>query len=437
MTVNLRGSLLVLVVLAGGFVAPIAHAQDAEVASAPAAAPQRVTFDEAMRRALARNPSVELAQQEIRRSQALVEQVRAAWLPALNAGAAYGRLDSDRVFGDRVLQNADSFNASLSASIPLVTPRAWVASARADEGVGLARLTHAEARRQLALATARAFLAVVAQQRILESAERALTAARAHEEFSRARLAGDVGNRIDAVRAAQDRARDETRVQNQRIALVRAQEALGVLLGESGPIDAAEIVLPAAPELGAALGDAEARRSDIRAARERTEIARRASRDSYADYLPTLSAAGQVFYQTPATPTVPTTGWQVQLVLSLPLYDGGYRYGRAHEREVLEAEARTSLDAALRQARSEVRVAFEAMRRTDEALGHARETAALAHESLDLTTQAYRAGARSNIEVIDAQRQALDAETELAIAEDAARQARVELLVASGRFPSE
>jgi hypothetical protein len=42
-----------------------------------------------------------------------------------------------------------------------------------------------------------------------------------------------------------------------------------------------------------------------------------------------------------------------------------------------------------------------------------------------------------HIEVIDAQRQALDAETELAVAEDAARQARVELLVASGRFPSE
>ena len=38
-------------------------------------------------------------------------------------------------------------------------------------------------------------------------------------------------------------------------------------------------------------------------------------------------------------------------------------------------------------------------------------------------------------EVIDAERQARDAETQAAIAEDTARQARLDLLAASGRFP--
>ncbi|MBI2372767.1 MAG: TolC family protein [Deltaproteobacteria bacterium] len=409
-----------------------ARAQDGATEALPMAS---VSFDEAIRRALARNPNIELAQQEIRRSEAMVEQVRAAWLPSLNSGATYGRLDADRVFGERTLQFADSFNANLSASVPLIAPRAWVASARASEGVDLARLAREEARRQVALAATRSFLAVVAQQRVLDSAERALAAARAHEEFAHARLAGDVGNRVDAVRSAQERARSETRVQNQRIALVRAQEALGVVLGESGPVNAAQIALPQPPPLATALGETEVRRGDIRAARERVEINRRALRDTYADYLPTLTAGGQMFYQTPATPTVPTTGWQVQLVLSFPLVDGGNRYGRAHERRALESQSQTNLDASLRQARSEVRVAFEAMRRTDDALVHAQENATLAREALDLTEQAYRAGVRLNIEVIDAQRQSADAETELAIVEDAARQARVEVLVASGKFP--
>jgi len=423
--------------LAASVTAVPAQAQDVATDAAASPAPiERVAFDEAIRRALLRNPNVEVAQQEIRRSEALVEQVRAAWLPSVSSGATYGRLDSDRVFGGRILQNADSFHASVSISVPLVAPRAWVATAQAREGVELARLSHQETRRQVALATARAFLAVVAQQRILESADRALASARAHEEFARARLAGDVGNRVDAVRSAQERARSETRVENQRIGLVRAQEALGVLLGASHPVDATTISLPQTPELEGALHDAESRRSDVRVARERAEISRRASRDTYADYLPTLAAAGRVFYQTPQTPTVPTTGWQVQLMLSFPLYDGGYRYGRAHERTAQEATAHTSVDAALRQARSEVRTAFEAMRHADDALVHAQENAALAREALDLTEQAYRAGVRANIEVIDAQRQVFDAETELAVAEDAARQARVELLVASGRFPS-
>jgi hypothetical protein len=52
-----------------------------------------------------------------------------------------------------------------------------------------------------------------------------------------------------------------------------------------------------------------------------------------------------------------------------------------------------------------------------------------------ITDIAFRAGATTNIEVIDAQRRARDAETAAAVAEDALRRAKRELLVAVGRFP--
>ena len=55
--------------------------------------------------------------------------------------------------------------------------------------------------------------------------------------------------------------------------------------------------------------------------------------------------------------------------------------------------------------------------------------------ALRLSELAYRAGATSNLEVIDAERASRDADTAAAIAEDAARQARLDLLAASGRFP--
>lgn len=193
--------------------------------------------------------------------------------------------------------------------------------------------------------------------------------------------------------------------------------------------------LSEAPTLTAALGEMERVRTDVVAARQRVDATRRSARDSYADYLPMLDAVAQPFYQNPATLTLPTTGWQAQLVLRIPLYDGGLRYGLEHEREALFAESKTKLESQLRQARSEVRVAFEAVQRTDEALVRAREASALAEESLQLSQLAYRAGATSNIEVVDAERRARDAETEAAIAEDSARQARLDLLAASGRFP--
>jgi len=49
---------------------------------------------------------------------------------------------------------------------------------------------------------------------------------------------------------------------------------------------------------------------------------------------------------------------------------------------------------------------------------------------------AYKAGASTNLEVIDAERQARDADTAVAVAEDSLRQARLDLLIASGRFPA-
>jgi len=121
--------------------------------------------------------------------------------------------------------------------------------------------------------------------------------------------------------------------------------------------------------------------------------------------------------------------------LTLPLYDGGLRYGQEHEREALAGEARLSVEATLRQAKSDVRTAFEEIREADVALDQARQSSAFAKHALDLANLAYRAGATTNLEVIDAERQARDAETQEAIAEDAAREARLDLLAASGRFP--
>jgi outer membrane protein TolC len=46
-----------------------------------------------------------------------------------------------------------------------------------------------------------------------------------------------------------------------------------------------------------------------------------------------------------------------------------------------------------------------------------------------------RLSASTNIEVIDAERRARDAQTTAVIADDTARQARLDLLAATGRFP--
>jgi outer membrane protein TolC len=82
-----------------------------------------------------------------------------------------------------------------------------------------------------------------------------------------------------------------------------------------------------------------------------------------------------------------------------------------------------------------MRAALEALRRADESLAAARAAAKAADTAARLADQAYRAGATTNLELVDAERRARDAASSAAFAEDASHQARLDLLLASGRFP--
>jgi len=87
------------------------------------------------------------------------------------------------------------------------------------------------------------------------------------------------------------------------------------------------------------------------------------------------------------------------------------------------------------QASSEVRAAREAVASGGRSLESARRAAEQARQVVGITNISYRAGAATNIEVIDAERSARDADIGVAIAEDRLRRARLELLNALGRFP--
>lgn len=115
--------------------------------------------------------------------------------------------------------------------------------------------------------------------------------------------------------------------------------------------------------------------------------------------------------------------------------DAGDRALRGRKGRGLLETARSEQSDLERQAQSEVRTAREAVAATGRALESARAAAEQANEVLRITDVAFREGATTNIEVLDAQPRVRDAETAAAIAEDALRRARLDLLVALGRFP--
>ncbi len=409
----------------------------ATVAGAPAraAAPARVTLDEAVSRALDHNPTVTVALAEIDRADALLRQARAAWFPTLIGNASYTRLDSDRRLNPQspVTASQNQLAANLQLTVPLVAPVAWAQSSHAADNRHIAEVSAVDVRRQLAVATARAYLAVVAQHRVITANENARNTAQAHYDYAHTRFAGGVGRSIDEVRAEQELRTNEVNIEAAYAALVHAKEALGVLIYSDGPVDTVDDVTLGQPQsLEAALNDARTQRSDVKALQARLDAGERLVKDDWAYYAPILSAVGEPFYQ---HGLIPQTGWQAALILSLPLYDGGARTGIARERDALVVESRANLDLALRQAQSDVRAAFDGMLHADKALIAARAAATLARRALELANVAYKAGATSNLEVIDASRESRAADTAAAQSEDLAREARLDLLASSGRFP--
>ncbi len=403
----------------------------------------RMDLAQSVRQALLQNPDIQDAHYVLTRAEALVSQSRAALFPTVTGSGIYTHLDSERVLGSgdtrRVVAGQNQVRGELQLIVPILAPLALDRARRAEGERREAVVMAADLRRQVAVSTARAFLSVVAQRRVIVVGEQARDTAKAHHHFAATRLAGGVGRAIDEVRADQELATAEAQIEIAQSGLAHAQEALGLLVGASGPVDA-----QGDPDIESVAG-AQARslpdpvsadsRSDVAVARAHIKAADRAIRDRWTQYAPYLSLVGIPYFQKPASLTNPELGWLAQLVLTVPIWDGGRRSATFREQDVVLSQAQLEVDTRLRQARAEIRSAFASVIRGDSGLLASRRAADAAQKALHLATLAYTAGATSNIEVVDAERRARDAQTAATVAEDTARLARLELLAASGRFP--
>jgi outer membrane protein TolC len=409
----------------------------AETAPPPAAVPavRTVSFAEVWAEAQRRSPRYQTAQAAVERAEASARLARAAYLPTLRAQGVYTRLDDDRRLNDRVLADRDSANAALVLTVPLLDLPSWRRGGRARDATQVARERADDTQRRLARDLGAAFLGVLLERRALEVAERAAATSRTQLEIARARKQAGVGTRLEEVRAERELRANQGRAALGRAALAATQEALGAVAGASEPLDATGALdLPALPALASALGDLAAR-PDLAALAGDVALAEREVSDGWADYLPTLGLSAQPFVQRPPTPTQPAQGWQAQLALVLPLYDGGARPGLQADRRARLRGARAALAEARLVAEAELRAGTAALAHRQEALVEAEASAHLADESLALARTAFQEGAGTQVDLIDAERSARDAATAVAVATHDRDRARLALLIASGRLP--
>jgi outer membrane protein TolC len=412
---------------------------------------EQMTFEEAVRRAVTSHPTLQQAAAGILRAEAVLQQVRSRSLPSVDATFSTNVIDPVTRFSGTSINPRTQTVTSASVSVPLLSPVRWAERHQAEDEVLVSQREEDEARRAVATAAGEAYLAIITQRRLLDLSARARDNARSHYEFANQGYEGGVGSRLNALRAQQELSSNEARVEEARLAIRRTQEALGVLVATDGPMDAAGEPmfnvppagtegslrrLPASGGTTPTVGSSEvSQRTDVLLLAQRQLAAERVANDSWKAFLPSISALFSPTAMAPAGLFGNARSWRASILFSVPLLDSGQRRGQARERQALVDVARAERLNLERQAAAEIRTAREAVAATQRARGHARAAAAQADEVVRITDVAFREGATTNIEVIDAQRGARDADTAAAIAEDAVRRAQLELLVATGQFP--
>jgi len=395
---------------------------------------ETVTFDQAIARALEKNPTVAIAATNILRSESLLDQARAAVRPRVTGAVNNTTLDSGRSFGDQTVQPQNQWAFSATASMPVLAAAQWAARTQAMDNLEIARLSVTDTRRQIAVATASAYLAVIAQKRLVDVNRTAIETARGQLDYNTKRREGGVGSRLNELRSSQLLSATEVQLEALLLNVRRAQEALGVLLAANGPVDVSgepAFEIPAERAEGEWLPN----RPDIKVFTAQRTANERVLNDSRLDWWPSVTASTTPQYIAPAGIFQPSRTWSLTLQLSQPIFDGGQRRAFRKQRDALFQSSTLSLEQAQIEARSEVRIARAAVEARERALTAARQAAQSSNEVLKITIIAFDAGSTTNIEVIDAQRSARDQESVVAQAEDAVRQARLELLVALGMFP--
>jgi outer membrane protein TolC len=150
--------------------------------------------------------------------------------------------------------------------------------------------------------------------------------------------------------------------------------------------------------------------------------------------LPTLNAQSTLSSTTADVGSgTPRTTWNVSAVLSIPIWDGGARYGALRSARALREEATLQVEAARRGATVGVAQAGRGIPVAEAALDVAREARRLAAGVDQLTQTAYRAGQGTSLELVLAASALRQAEVELALREFEVVRARLEALFALAR----
>jgi outer membrane protein TolC len=401
-------------------------------AASAAEAQTRLTLNDALRRALEVNNTIEGARAEIGVATATKDQLLSAVMPRITLGGALTRNSIEQTFGEgddsiAILPHND-WNYSVILSQPIFAGRRELrAYSQAKLAVENAREGAHGTEDATLLNVASSFLAVVnadrradVEQLNIELADKRLTQAKAFYE------AGEVTN-VDVLRAETARKAAQRLLagaaQQREVATTRLREALDL----DGPVDvvAPERALPPMPDQAVLEKRAEESRPDVEVAENNLRIAKLEVSKQWGYWLPTVFFDGGFISQ--KTPFPASRYSYGSLRFNVPLFQSGEVFARVAGAKSRQKQAEAALDAARLTAREDVRRALADLHSAETGLALAKEQLDAAQAEYDQAFELDRAQEATSLDVSSSETSLADARR--AVAEETLNRDLAELRV--------
>jgi cobalt-zinc-cadmium efflux system outer membrane protein len=390
----------------------------------PADAPQAMTRAQAVSEALAANPAIAAAREQVAQARARVAEAVALPDPTFEA-----TLEEQKT----LLRPRSATSKDLGLGLTIPFPDKLRLSGRiARTDVRVAESELLQLQQQIASETSQAYDALLVALRNRDNLAESRSLARDFLDKTRARFDAGTVARLDVVKAKVDLAQAENDlIANSRdidTARARLNRLLGRHLG-SPVVPAGGFAVPAPPPaLENLLRMAEDSRPEIRAIDAQREGARAASRLAREYLLPDVGLTLSRNY-TQGDPAA----WSTAASVTLPLFFWSHEKGQVAEARHRESELEATRSDVLAQVGLDVRSAYaEAATARRQAVYLRDELVPEALEAYRIASASYALGGSSSLEVLDAKRTLLSAQSQYAAAVGAAGDAQAALELAVG-----
>lgn len=407
--------------------------------------PARTLKDWNDARSLLRTRSTDLAIAiaDVQRAEAQARTALAAALPSINvnASATHNLItrESSQVSGrnpdgtpqfspvSAPIPNIASGN--ISAQMPLLNVRAWYNIGTQRKNVDATRLATEDVKRTLVLNLASAVVSVYTAERVAELNRIGLRNALERLALTERRQALGAGNGLDVVRAQQDAEATRSTLVSGDESLRQAREALGLALGLPQAIGVPPNIKLDELAQGA-LGsckkaDTVDQRADVASLKARAQVGARTVNDARWQFLPTINLSSTLSTTSQDTGALPRTLWNVQALLTVPIWDGGARYGALRDANAQLDQSLMRLEAQRRQATIDAVRAMRNVAVSENNLRVSEKTRDLALENDRLTRASYSEGRGTSLELVTSATTLRQAEINLALREFDVVQARI------------